>query len=80
MNPLLILELSFRGLNRWKWPKSNFANFSHLKPNLEIFITILAVPGHALLWLSLVKSKRKKKESTRFEYIYFDNATGQGCI
>jgi hypothetical protein len=26
----------------------------------------LAVPGHALLWLSLVKWKRKKRESTRF--------------
>jgi hypothetical protein len=26
----------------------------------------LAVPGHTLLWLSLVKWKRKKKESARF--------------
>jgi hypothetical protein len=25
----------------------------------------LAVPGHALLWLSLVKWKRKKRESAR---------------
>jgi hypothetical protein len=29
-------------------------------------IQILAVPGHALLWLSLVKWKRKKMESARF--------------
>jgi hypothetical protein len=27
---------------------------------------ILAVPGHALLWLSLVKWKRKKRECARF--------------
>jgi hypothetical protein len=27
---------------------------------------LLAVPGHALLWLSLVKWKRKKRESARF--------------
>ena len=26
----------------------------------------LAVPGHALLWLSLVEWKRKKRESARF--------------
>jgi hypothetical protein len=30
------------------------------------FINWLAVPGHALLWLSLVKWKRKKRESARF--------------
>jgi hypothetical protein len=29
------------------------------------FISLLAVPGHALLWLSLVKWKRKKRESAR---------------
>jgi hypothetical protein len=28
-------------------------------------ISLLAVPGHALLWLSLVKWKRKKRESAR---------------
>jgi hypothetical protein len=32
----------------------------------EVDIYILAVPGHALLWLSLVKWKRKKRESARF--------------
>jgi hypothetical protein len=30
------------------------------------FYFLLAVPGHALLWLSLVKWKRKKRESARF--------------
>jgi hypothetical protein len=30
-----------------------------------ISLHILAVPGHALLWLSLVKWKRKKRESAR---------------
>ena len=30
---------------------------------------LLAVPGHALLWLTLVKWKRNKKKSTRFEYV-----------
>ena len=29
----------------------------------------LAVPGHTLLWLGLIKWKRKKRESTRFEYV-----------
>jgi hypothetical protein len=29
------------------------------------YIPILAVPGHALLWLSLVKWKREKRESAR---------------
>jgi hypothetical protein len=38
-------------------------------PSLEgtlLYIIQLAVPGHALLWLSLVKWKRKKRESARF--------------
>jgi hypothetical protein len=30
------------------------------------FYSKLAVPGHVLLWLSLVKWKRKKRESARF--------------
>jgi hypothetical protein len=29
------------------------------------FIKLLAIPGHAWLWLSLVKWKRKKRESAR---------------
>jgi hypothetical protein len=29
------------------------------------YIILLAVPSHALLWLSLVKWKRKKRESAR---------------
>jgi hypothetical protein len=33
--------------------------------NIFIFTFLLAVPGHALLWLSLVKWKRKKRESAR---------------
>jgi hypothetical protein len=32
--------------------------------NIEYYV--LAVPGHALLWLSLVKWKRKKKKSAHF--------------
>jgi hypothetical protein len=31
----------------------------------EIYF-LLAIPGHALLWLSLVKWKRKKRENARF--------------
>jgi hypothetical protein len=31
-----------------------------------VFIYTLAIPGNALLWLSLVKWKRKKRESARF--------------
>ena len=36
---------------------------------LNKFYMILAVPDHALLWLSLDKWESKKKESTRFEYV-----------
>ena len=44
-----------------------------LKSNVSIlilhYIIKLAAPGHTLLWLSLVKWKRKKRESARFQYV-----------
>jgi hypothetical protein len=48
------------------------SNIKNVSGNLKILkstlknIYILAVPGHALLWLSLVKWKRKERESARF--------------
>ena len=51
-----------RSLNDWKVESSSLVQ-------VLIFILILAVPGHALLWLTLVKWKRNKKESTSFEYV-----------
>jgi hypothetical protein len=46
------------------WPATENSTREDL--HLLYFYLSLTVPGHALLWLSLVKWKRKKRESARF--------------
>jgi hypothetical protein len=49
------------------WANSQLQKFSVESRAVERrFYLLLAVPGHALLWLSLVKWKRKKRESASF--------------